>query len=725
MVVSLFPAMPAFAADGQIITVTSSGRRYQVISEANRTAALIDMAEGTTEYTNSGAGWTVTSAGVVYDVIEIRLDANSVSAKTIKKFTLQGSSSTPGRIAKLDLSGCTALEELYCSYNPLTELDLSKNKELRSCVVQNTPLTKLNVSGCTALEKLNCNYNQLTELVLSDNKAFKELYCYSNALTKLNVSGCTALTQLECNSNQLTKIDVSTNTALKVLTCGSNRLTELDVSANKALDRIYCSYNSSLAKLNVSGCTVLRQLDCYKTALTKLDVSKNTALENLDCRESLLTELDVSKNTALEDVVCAQNLLTKLDVSKNTALRYLYCYSNKLTELDVSKNAALVTLNCSDNKLTKMDVSKNTAIGTLYIEKNKLTELDISNLTKLSNLSCGDNLLTSLDLMKITKLSTLKCAGNKLTELRIPESAAISIIDVSRNGLLDVVGLGTVKKYILEDQEAMTAKDNIVNIPMISKGAGAGYESARQYELNAGSTITFMPTVGIKYDPATKRITADSLSNSAVFVTKNDKYVEGTVSVSGTITFSLAPNWVNPFTDVKESDWFYPHVAYVNQIGLFAGTSATTFGPQMSMTRGMVVTVLGKLKGIDPAGYPGASFDDVSTSMYYAPYVKWGVGIGILSGVGNNKFMPNADISRQDMAVILNNYAGKMGITLPQTKPAAAFTDAADIAGYAVDAINRMARAGVISGTGSFNPKDKATRADVAAMLHLFNEATK
>jgi len=194
-----------------------------------------------------------------------------------------------------------------------------------------------------------------------------------------------------------------------------------------------------------------------------------------------------------------------------------------------------------------------------------------------------------------------------------------------------------------------------------------------------------------------------------------------------TVTETDADGWANPFIDVNASDWFYGDVKYVHQNGLFAGTSANTFSPNMPMTRGMVVTVLGRLAGINIADYSGASFDDVDTAQYYAPYVKWAAELGIVSGVGDNKFAPDANISRQDLAVILNNYAEKMNLTAKQILQNVVFVDSGDIAGYAVDAVGAMVRAGVINGRedGRFDPTANATRAEVAAMLHRFCEAVK
>ena len=177
-----------------------------------------------------------------------------------------------------------------------------------------------------------------------------------------------------------------------------------------------------------------------------------------------------------------------------------------------------------------------------------------------------------------------------------------------------------------------------------------------------------------------------------------------------------------PFVDVNPNDWYFDAVAYVYFEGFFSGTSPTTFSPNLPITRGMVVTVLGRLAGIDAANYSGGSFDDVDTEMYYAPYIKWAAELGIVKGIGENKFAPDANVIRQDLAVILNNYAEKMGLTLKQTLQNVVFVDSGDIADYAADEVANMARVGVIFGRPGnvFDPKANATRAEVAAVLHRF-----
>ena len=168
--------------------------------------------------------------------------------------------------------------------------------------------------------------------------ALTELRCSNNELTELDVTQNTALTDLNCSENELTELDVTKNTALTELRCSDNALTELDVSKNTALTSLNCSYNA-LTELDVSQNTALTYLGCYSNELTALDVSQNTALTRLDCSDTALTELDVSKNTELEHLWCNDNALTALDLSQNTKLTYLNCSGQQAAETRVLQQA--------------------------------------------------------------------------------------------------------------------------------------------------------------------------------------------------------------------------------------------------------------------------------------------------------------------------------------------------------------------------------------------------
>lgn len=193
-------------------------------------------------------------------------------------------------------------------------------------------------------------------------------------------------------------------------------------------------------------------------------------------------------------------------------------------------------------------------------------------------------------------------------------------------------------------------------------------------------------------------------------------------------TMSLTAN-AAAFTDVKSTDWFSPSVEYAVSNGLFNGTSSTEFSPKASMTRGMFVTVLGRLAKIDKAAYNGSAFDDVQTSAYYAPYVKWASSKGIVSGTGGGKFSPNAPVTREQLAKMLCIYAASIGVDTDEVFTPDKyydFTDYLSVSRYAANAMSWCVNAGVINGAGGkLNPKGTATRAEVATMLMNAQDALK
>ena len=145
------------------------------------------------------------------------------------------------------------LENLDCSENQLTQLDVSKNPKLKRLVCYENKLTSLDVSGNTSLTELHCYTNQLTSLNLGENANLNKLNCVVNRLTSLDLSGNANLTILSCNSNLLTSLDVSNNPNLILLDCERNLLTSLNVSKNTELDTLDCSGNKRSLELSDSG----------------------------------------------------------------------------------------------------------------------------------------------------------------------------------------------------------------------------------------------------------------------------------------------------------------------------------------------------------------------------------------------------------------------------------------------------------------------------------------
>ena len=173
-----------------------------------------------------------------------------------------------------------------------------------------------------------------------------------------------------------------------------------------------------------------------------------------------------------------------------------------------------------------------------------------------------------------------------------------------------------------------------------------------------------------------------------------------------------------PFTDVPADRWSYPYIKQLYDAGVVSGTSATTFEPTANVTRAQFVTMIAGLAGADVSGYASGPFDDVQAGSWYAPYVNWAAASGIVSGTSATTFEPAAEISRQDMAVMLYNYAQQAGVQLEQTT-VTPFTDEGSIAAYALPAVQALHSAGVISGMpdGSFQPQATTTREQACVVL--------
>ena len=179
-----------------------------------------------------------------------------------------------------------------------------------------------------------------------------------------------------------------------------------------------------------------------------------------------------------------------------------------------------------------------------------------------------------------------------------------------------------------------------------------------------------------------------------------------------------------PFIDVRGDDWFYDDVAYVYENGLMNGTSETTFSPYISTTRGMIVTILYRMEG-RPAVFEACPFTDVKAGAYYERAIVWAAENGIVKGYGNGCFGPDDQITREQMAAILYRYAKNRGldVSVGENTNILSYDDALDISEYAVPAMQWACGAQIIHGAdGRLTPGAKATRAQVAAILHRFCE---
>lgn len=182
--------------------------------------------------------------------------------------------------------------------------------------------------------------------------------------------------------------------------------------------------------------------------------------------------------------------------------------------------------------------------------------------------------------------------------------------------------------------------------------------------------------------------------------------------------------WKNPFTDVKENDWFYDSVKYAYENDLMKGISNTEFAPDSDVTRAMFVTVIYRMENEPQTGK--CAFTDVESGSYYENAVAWANENGIVSGISEECFAPNEPITREQMAAIIYRYAAFKGYDIT-TSSSTSYTDNDNISDYAKNAVIWAAEKSVMTGNtdGSFAPKANTTRAQAASVFMRMVENLK
>ena len=182
------------------------------------------------------------------------------------------------------------------------------------------------------------------------------------------------------------------------------------------------------------------------------------------------------------------------------------------------------------------------------------------------------------------------------------------------------------------------------------------------------------------------------------------------------------------FADVKENDWFYASVKFVVENNLMNGLSITQFAPNNTLTRAMLVTVLYRNEG-EPATNRSIPFADVDMGAYYANAVTWAKQNNIVNGVTENEFAPYENITREQIAAIMHRYAQYKGynVSVGENTNILSYSDAESVSEYAVASMQYVVGSGLMKGKSAttLNPKDYATRAEIAAILQRFIEANK
>ena len=292
------------------------------------------------------------------------------------------------------------------------------------------------------------------------------------------------------------------------------------------------------------------------------------------------------------------------------------------------------------------------------------------------------------------------------------------------------------------DARALAALDLHKDVA-VSLASGASLNAAQQRALGSQAAAATLANASVLVDGAAASCPAGSV-RAAVAVNAADDLTawsladDGSISAVGgaydagqqTYAFDVV-NGVTaiarfPFTDVVAGTWYYGAAAYAYNNGLFAGMTPTTFAPNATMTRAMLVSVLWRLAGA-PAPKAPNTFVDVPDGAWYTDAVTWAAENGVVSGIGGSRFDPSGFVTREQTAEILYNYAHSKGYDVSARADLTAFPDAGSVSGWAEKALSWANAAGLINGTVRdgqtiLDPQGSASRAQVAMILMNYVE---
>ena len=595
--------------------------------------------------------------------------------------------------------------KVYC--NQLTALDVRSNYMLKELYCFENQLTALDLSSNGALECLSVSENPIAELDLHPLSNLKTLYCQKMQLKKLDVDRCPKLQLLHCYDNQIETLDLRSNKKLQALKCQNNRLSWLDLSSNTALDpaKVDCSGNVYDIKVDKNlQYRAYPDLPCYGAT----EGTYFTAARASDWTGGTVSKVDgwdvlTLDNARVKEVTYKYDTgnarIGKVDFKLNVTVPPESIIHN----VDLKAEAPRAGESAKDPKVTPVDskakyvvehadwrVSGSMTVFTGTFEPGKKYDLNVVVTPKAGyHLDGLDDLKATVNGMKIEKMFNY-ANGNKRILVATFTVEDLITISFDPNG-----GTGTMQPMKVKSGEKFKLPECTFTPPEGKEFAGWLAVNGKVYP--AGDIVS-------------------SVGSSVLKATWKDKEA-AEIDVT------------QMFTDVTKN-WAYPGIQYCVTHQLMSGVGGNLFAPKMTTTRAQIVQILYNLEG-EPKVSGTTPFTDL-TQNWYKDAVLWAYQTGVVSGTSATTFAPDLPVTREQIAVILMEYMTRV-LKLERTwTPAdlSVFPDAGSVSGWAKDALADAVALGLISGASNggqtlLEPQGSATREQVATILMEFCKNVK
>mgnify|MGYP001017848287 CR=1 FL=1 len=241
------------------------------------------------------------------------------------------------------------------------------------------------------------------------------------------------------------------------------------------------------------------------------------------------------------------------------------------------------------------------------------------------------------------------------------------------------------------------------DITFTAENSGGGNSSGNGAESQAQGIIIYGITYNVRNDEYFKKLRGVYVNESGEVSVLDDSNFDpqrSSVIIETNHNSIYGVGYTDPVAKFADTTnhWAKESIKYVVEREILSETSETAFSPNTQITRGMLVTALGKLAGVDIKNYKASTFSDVKADSYYAPYVEWAYQKGIVKGIGNNMFAPDRAITREEIAAVFTNYAKATGYKLPTILNATPYADQDLIGSSYKEAVKAMQQAGIMTG---------------------------
>ena len=371
---------------------------------------------------------------------------------------------------------------------------------------------------------------------------------------------------------------------------------------------------------------------------------------------------------------------------------------NEVTRTEIQTVTEVVPAGDVELAQANLDAAK-AALDTVAVIDEEITHIE--PVTSAESGSCGENLTYTLD-----DNGQLTISGSGAMDDRYRPGWQETVNSIVLNE-----GITTLGKYAFYGCKNIT--EAVIPVGVTDITYAAFYQCTGLTSVTIPYTVTSIGEYAFTWD---ENLTDVYYQGSQEDWEAKNMYE---FSKNTTIHFIGKPF---PFKDVTESDWYYNTADECYQTGLINGTSATTFSPMQTMTRAMVVTILWRMEGQPTVAFNN-KFSDVSSRQWYANSISWAETAGVVHGYGDGTFKPDAAVTREQVAVMLANYAQYKNTYKPGTKKLNTFPDGSQVSTYAQAGMKWALTNGIISGNGEgyLRPKKSATRAEGATMILRMN----